>query len=145
MPNPNPRMLDEPGVMDRLYYISKSLKVPESELLDAMDRAMKADPELDSEYALYTVVFERLKIPKNRPNHLLRCREGGVGIKILIYRKGVWAPQPEDQDLRYQNLKPPHVKLRPGDKLIRPNAFISATRENRLVTMQAEVLERRSI
>ena len=51
MPNPNPRMLDEPGVMDRLYYISKSLKVPESELLDAMDRAMKADPELDAEYS----------------------------------------------------------------------------------------------
>lgn len=136
---PNPRVLDDPGVLNRLYYISQALHVPEPELLEAMDRAMEADPELDHEYALYAVVFDRLKIPKNRAYHSVQYRDDKERVKVVISRKGVLAPQPGDRDPRYQDRKP-RVRLRSGEKMIWPSPYVSATRDSRTVVLEVKEL-----
>lgn len=136
-----PRLLNE-DVIERLDYISKSLKIPEPELLEGMDMAMESDPELDCEYGLYAFLFDRLAIPKNRGFHSIRYREGDYRVKVVIGRKGAFTPHPEDRDPRYANRKK-HVRLKSGERLIWPNPFIPATNENRVTAMTAEVVESR--
>ncbi len=135
-----PEMLDEAGILDRLHYVSKILRTPESALLEAMDQAREEDEDLDYLYALYHVVFKRLRVPKNRAYHVLKYKDDDTLIFVVVARKGAFAPNPEDRVPLYHRQKMPHIKVRQGQKfqLYLHGPYIPATKQNRVVTLRLE-------
>ncbi|MYJ26418.1 MAG: hypothetical protein F4080_13050 [Holophagales bacterium] len=130
-------MLDEAGLLDRLYHAARILRVPESEVLAAMDKAMQADEDLDYEYALYDFVFKKRKVKASHGYHLLQYDDDGTQVSMLVARKGAFAPNPADSDPRYQHLPFPNIEVtagRPFEHYL-PLPYIPATKKNRLFTV----------
>ena len=132
-----PALLDEVGLLDRLYHVSRMLRVPEPEILAAMDKAMRKDEDLDYEYALYNFVFKKRRVKASHAYHLMQYHDGGTQVFVVVARRGAFAPDPADRDSRYQHLRMPSINAtsgRPGQAYL-PLPYIPATKKERLFTV----------
>ena len=132
-----PDMLDEAGLVDRLYHVSRMLRVPEPEILAAMDKAMEKDEDLDYEYALYDFVFKKRRVKASHAYHLMQYDDDGTQVFVVAARKGAFAPDHADRDPRYQHLRMPNINAtsgRPGLTYL-PLPYIPATKRDRTFTL----------
>lgn len=118
--------LRDPAVRERLYYVRKALKLPQSRILDAMAQIRRDDPDLDWEYALYHFVFEQKGVPANEGFYLLDCKDGINHVKLVVARKGAFSPSPEHRDPRYERSSLPDLRFMQGhpSKAFLPKAYM---------------------